>query len=37
MSPKEELMMSPMTYAVEGKQYVAVNAGNYLFVLGLRE
>jgi alcohol dehydrogenase (cytochrome c) len=32
-----QIMMSPMTYAVEGKQYVAVNAGNYLFVFGLRE
>ena len=32
-----QIMMSPMTYAVNGKQYVAVNAGNFLFVFGLRE
>jgi alcohol dehydrogenase (cytochrome c) len=29
--------MGPMTYAAEGKQYVAVNAGNSLFVFGLRD
>jgi alcohol dehydrogenase (cytochrome c) len=28
--------MGPMTFAAEGKQYVAVNAGNSLFVFGLR-
>jgi hypothetical protein len=27
--------VGPMTYAAEGKQYVAVNAGNSLFVFGL--
>ncbi len=27
----------PMTYSVNGKQYVAVSAGNSLFVFGLRE
>jgi alcohol dehydrogenase (cytochrome c) len=32
-----QIFMSPMTYAVDGKQYVAVNAGNYLFVFSLRE
>jgi alcohol dehydrogenase (cytochrome c) len=26
---------SPMTYAVDGKQYVAAAAGNSLFVFGL--
>ena len=30
------IIMGPMTYAVDGKQYVAVNAGNSLFVFGLR-
>ena len=30
------LIMNPITYAVNGKQYVAVNAGNCLFVFGLR-
>jgi outer membrane protein assembly factor BamB len=29
--------MGPMTYAAEGKQYVAVNSGNSLFVFGLRD
>ena len=28
---------SPMTYSVNGKQYVAVNAGTCLFVFGLRQ
>jgi alcohol dehydrogenase (cytochrome c) len=28
--------MGPITYSVDGKQYVAVNAGNSLFVFGLR-
>ena len=27
----------PMTYAVDGKQYIAVNAGNSMFVFGLRD
>jgi outer membrane protein assembly factor BamB len=27
----------PMTYAVDGKQYISVNAGNSMFVFGLRE
>ena len=30
------LIMNPITYSVAGKQYVAVNAGNSLFVFGLR-
>ena len=28
---------SPMTYAINGKQYVSVMAGNSLFTFGLRE
>jgi hypothetical protein len=28
--------MGPMSYSVAGKQYVAVAAGNSLFVYGLR-
>jgi alcohol dehydrogenase (cytochrome c) len=27
----------PMSYSVAGKQYVAISAGNSLFVFGLRE
>ena len=27
----------PITYAVDGKQYIAVNAGNSMFVFALRE
>jgi alcohol dehydrogenase (cytochrome c) len=30
------MLMGPVTYSVEGKQYVAINAGNNLFVFGLR-
>ena len=30
------LIMNPITYSVNGKQYVAVNAGTCLFVFGLR-
>ncbi len=30
------MIMDPITYAVDGKQYVAINAGNCLFVFGLR-
>jgi outer membrane protein assembly factor BamB len=29
------MLMGPITYAVGGKQYVAINAGNCLFVFGL--
>ena len=29
--------VAPMTYAVDGKQYVAVPAGQCLFVFGLRD
>jgi hypothetical protein len=29
--------VGPMTSTAEGKQYVAVNAGNSLFVFGLRD
>jgi glucose dehydrogenase len=31
------IAMSPMSYMVDGKQYVAVAAGSGLFVFGLRE
>ncbi len=30
------MIMGPMTYSVDGKQYVAIDAGNSLFVFGLR-
>ena len=30
------MIMNPMTYFVDGKQYVAINAGTSLFVFGLR-
>ena len=30
------MIMNPITYAVDGKQYVAINAGSSLFVFGLR-
>lgn len=30
------MIMDPITYAVDGKEYVAINAGNCLFVFGLR-
>ncbi len=30
------MLMLPITYEVDGKQYVAINAGNCLFVFGLR-
>ena len=30
------MIMNPITYSVKGKQFVAVNAGNCLFVFGLR-
>ena len=30
------MIMDPITYSVDGKQYVAINAGNSLFVFGLR-
>jgi len=30
------IIMGPITYSVDGQQYVAVNAGNSLFVFGLR-
>lgn len=30
------MIMNPITYSVDGEQYVAVNAGNSLFVFGLR-
>ncbi len=30
------MIMNPITYAVDGKQYIAVNAGTSLFVFGLR-
>ena len=32
-----EIVAGPMTYAVEGKQYVAIAAGNNLFVFALRD
>jgi alcohol dehydrogenase (cytochrome c) len=31
-----QINMGPITYSVDGKQYVAVNSGNSLFVFGLR-
>jgi outer membrane protein assembly factor BamB len=31
-----QINMNTVTYAVDGKQYVAVNSGNSLFVFGLR-
>ena len=31
------IMSAPVTYAVDGKQYVTVNAGNAFFTFGLRE
>jgi glucose dehydrogenase len=31
------VISGPMSYAVGGKQYVAVSAGSALFVYGLRE
>jgi len=31
-----QINMGPITYAVDGKQYVAVNSGSSLFVFGLR-
>ena len=31
------MLMNPITYAVDGKQYVAIDAGTTLFVFGLRE
>jgi alcohol dehydrogenase (cytochrome c) len=30
------MLMLPITYEVDGKQYIAINAGNCLFVFGLR-
>jgi glucose dehydrogenase len=30
------MLMGPVTYSVDGKQYMAINAGNNLFVFGLR-
>jgi alcohol dehydrogenase (cytochrome c) len=30
------MIMNPITYAVDGKQYIAINAGSSLFVFGLR-
>ena len=30
------MIMDPITYSVDGKQYIAINAGNSLFVFGLR-
>ncbi len=30
------MIMNPITYAVDGKQYIAINAGTSLFVFGLR-
>ena len=32
-----EIVAGPMTYAVDGKQYVAIAAGNNLFVFALRD
>ena len=32
-----QISAGPMTYAVNGKQYVSIAAGNALFAFGLRE
>jgi len=32
-----QVASGPMTYSVSGKQYVAISAGNSLFVFGLRQ
>jgi glucose dehydrogenase len=32
-----EIVAGPMSYAVDGKQYVAIAAGNNLFVFALRD
>jgi alcohol dehydrogenase (cytochrome c) len=32
-----QVSSGPMTYSVGGKQYVAISAGNSLFVYGLRQ
>jgi alcohol dehydrogenase (cytochrome c) len=32
-----QIAAGPMTYQVDGKQYVAIAAGHSLFVFGLRE
>jgi alcohol dehydrogenase (cytochrome c) len=32
-----QVSSGPMSYSVNGKQYVAVSAGNLLFVYGLRQ
>jgi alcohol dehydrogenase (cytochrome c) len=31
------MLMNPITYAVDGKQYIAIDAGTSLFVFGLRD
>jgi alcohol dehydrogenase (cytochrome c) len=31
------MLMNPVTYSVNGKQYIAIDAGSSLFVFGLRE
>jgi len=31
------MSVAPMTYAVDGKQFVAIAAGQAVFVFGLRE
>jgi len=32
-----QINIGPITYAVNGKQYVALNSGKVLFVFGLKE
>jgi alcohol dehydrogenase (cytochrome c) len=32
-----QVSSGPMSYSVSGKQYVAISAGNSLFVYGLRQ
>jgi len=34
---REEIIAGPMSYRVDGKQYVAIAAGNGLFVFGLHD
>jgi glucose dehydrogenase len=35
-TPGGPMIMNPITYSVNGKLFVAINAGNCLFVFGLR-
>ena len=37
MSVGARVHAAPMTYAVDGKQYVTIAAGNVIFTFGLRD